>query len=53
MELNSPLYGFAANPANSNRILSFSLFGEIYVSDDAGGSWQKVKREFGEIRAIA
>ena len=53
VEPNSPLYGFATNPANPNRILSFSLFGEIYVSEDAGDSWQKVKREFGEIRAIA
>ena len=53
VEPNSPLYGFATNPANPNRILSFSLFGEIYVSEDAGDSLQKVKREFGEIRAIA
>jgi photosystem II stability/assembly factor-like uncharacterized protein len=53
VEPNSPLYGFATNPANPNRILCFSLFGEIYISEDAGDSWQKVKREFGEIRAIA
>ena len=50
---NSPLYGFAVNAANPNRILCYSLFGEIYASEDAGDSWQKVKREFGEIRAIA
>ena len=53
VEPNSPLYGFATNPANPDRILCFSLFGEIYVSEDAGDSWQKVKREFSEIRAIA
>jgi hypothetical protein len=41
------------NAADANRILSYSLFGEIYASEDGGDSWQKVKREFGEIRAIA
>jgi len=53
VEPNSPLYGFAVNTANPDRLLSYSLFGEIYASEDAGDSWQKVKREFGEIRAIA
>jgi photosystem II stability/assembly factor-like uncharacterized protein len=53
VEPNSPLYGFAVNAANPDRLLSYSLFGEIYTSEDAGDSWQKVKREFGEIRAIA
>jgi photosystem II stability/assembly factor-like uncharacterized protein len=53
VEPNSPLYGFAVNAAKPERLLSYSLFGEIYASEDAGDSWQKVKREFGEIRAIA
>src|SRR2546427_46280 len=53
VEPNSPLYGFAVNAAHPDRILSYSLFGEIYASEDAGDSWQKVKREFGEIRSIA
>ena len=53
VEPNSPLYGFATNPANANRVLAYSLFGEIYSSEDGGDSWQKVKREFGEIRSIA
>jgi photosystem II stability/assembly factor-like uncharacterized protein len=53
VEPNSPLYGFAVNAAKPERLLAYSLFGEIYASEDAGDSWQKVKREFGEIRAIA
>lgn len=53
VEPNSPLYGFAVNAVKPERILCYSLFGEIYASEDAGDSWQKVKREFGEIRAIA
>jgi hypothetical protein len=47
------LYGFAVNAATPERLLAYSLFGEIYASEDAGDSWQKVQREFGEIRAIA
>jgi hypothetical protein len=31
--------------------VAFSLFGEVYVSEDAGASWCKIAREFGEIRA--
>ena len=53
VEPNSPLYGFAVNAATPDRLLAYSLFGEIYASEDAGDSWQKVKREFSEIRAIA
>jgi hypothetical protein len=33
--------------------IAFSLFGEVYISDDAGDSWEKIAREFGEIRAAA
>jgi len=34
-------------------VLAFSLFGEVYISEDAGESWRKVAREFGEIRCLA
>jgi photosystem II stability/assembly factor-like uncharacterized protein len=50
---NSTIWGLATHPAEANRILAFSLFGEVYVSDDAGDSWAKIGREFGEIRAAA
>jgi hypothetical protein len=48
---NGTIWGIATHPADTNRILAFSLFGEVYVSDDAGESWRKIAREFGEIRA--
>jgi hypothetical protein len=32
-------------------LLAFTLFGEVYVTEDAGASWRKIAREFGEIRA--
>ncbi len=48
---NATLWGLATHPAAPDRILAFSLFGEVYVSEDAGPSWRKIAREFGEIRA--
>jgi hypothetical protein len=33
--------------------VAFSLFGEVYVTEDAGESWRKIAREFGEIRTAA
>ena len=50
---NSTIWGFATHPADGNRILAFSLFGEVFVTDDAAESWTKVPRAFGEIRTAA
>jgi len=50
---NATIWGLATHPADANRILAFSLFGEVYISDNAGDSWRKIAREFGEIRAAA
>jgi photosystem II stability/assembly factor-like uncharacterized protein len=52
-QANSTIWGLATHPANGDRILAFSLFGEVYVSEDAGESWGKIPREFGEIRTAA
>jgi photosystem II stability/assembly factor-like uncharacterized protein len=52
-EANATVWGLATHPANANRIVAFSLFGEVYVTEDAGASWRKIAREFGEIRAAA
>jgi len=48
---NATMWGLATHPADANRIVAFSLFGEVYVTEDAGASWRKIAREFGEIRA--
>jgi photosystem II stability/assembly factor-like uncharacterized protein len=50
---NSTMWGLATHPADADRIVAFSLFGEVYVSEDAGAGWRKIAREFGEIRAAA
>jgi photosystem II stability/assembly factor-like uncharacterized protein len=52
-QANATVWGLATHPAVGDRILAFSLFGEVYVTEDAGASWRKVAREFGEIRAAA
>jgi photosystem II stability/assembly factor-like uncharacterized protein len=50
---NSTMWGLATHPADPGRIVAFSLFGEVYVTEDAGESWRKISREFGEIRTAA
>ena len=53
VEPNSNIWSLATHPADPNRVLAASLFGEIYSSDDTGDSWQKLKREFSEVGALA
>jgi photosystem II stability/assembly factor-like uncharacterized protein len=50
---NSTIWGLGTHPANGNRLVAWSLFGEVFVSEDAGESWVKVPRAFGEIRTAA
>ncbi len=53
VEPNSVVYWFATHPAQANTIVAASLYGYVYVSNDGGDSWEKLKKEFGEIRAVA
>ncbi|MSP31182.1 MAG: hypothetical protein EXR09_12300 [Acetobacteraceae bacterium] len=48
---NATLWGLATHPADADRIVAFTLLGEVYASEDAGTSWRKIAREFGEIRS--
>jgi photosystem II stability/assembly factor-like uncharacterized protein len=50
---NSTLWNFAVHPADPQLIYAASVSGQVYRSTDGGGSWQKLQREFGEIRALA
>jgi len=52
-EPNSPIWAFATNPADPGLILACSHYGQLYATRDAGDSWQKLRREFTEIRALA
>lgn len=53
VEPNSVVYWFATHPSQPQVIAAASLYGYVYVSTDGGESWQKLKKEFGEIRALA
>jgi photosystem II stability/assembly factor-like uncharacterized protein len=50
---NSTIWNFAVHPADPNLIYASSVSGEVYRSTDAGATWDKLTREFGEIRALA
>jgi photosystem II stability/assembly factor-like uncharacterized protein len=50
---NATMWGLATHPADGNRIVAFTLFGEVFITEDAGESWTKAPREFGEIRTAA
>jgi photosystem II stability/assembly factor-like uncharacterized protein len=50
---NATLWGLATHRADANRLVAWTLFGEVYVTEDAGESWRKIPREFGEIRTAA
>jgi photosystem II stability/assembly factor-like uncharacterized protein len=50
---NSTIWNFAVHPAEPRLVYAGSVSGQVYRSTDAGESWQKLAREFGEIRALA
>jgi len=47
------IYWFGTHPANPEVVVANSLHGYVYLSTDAGDSWTKLRREFGEIRSLA
>src|SRR5262249_47631307 len=50
---NATVWGLAPPPAHPHPLVAFTLFGEVYATEDAGETWRKIGREFGEIRAAA
>jgi photosystem II stability/assembly factor-like uncharacterized protein len=50
---NSTMWNFTVNAADPTLVYASSVSGQIYRSVDSGASWQKLSREFGEIRALA
>lgn len=50
---NSVVYWFATHPSIPEVIVATSLFGYVYLSGDGGESWEKLHKEFGEIRSVA
>ena len=50
---NSTVWNFAVHPADPDLVYASSVSGEVYRSTDGGIAWDKLTREFGEIRALA
>ena len=47
------MWNFAVHAADPDLVYASSVSGQVYRSTDGGASWQKLAREFGEIRALA
>jgi photosystem II stability/assembly factor-like uncharacterized protein len=50
---NTPIWTFATHAADADLMVTCSHYGQVFISEDAGDSWRKVRREFSEIRALA
>jgi photosystem II stability/assembly factor-like uncharacterized protein len=50
---NSTIWNLAAHAADPKLIYASSVSGEVYRSTNGGATWDKLGREFGEIRALA
>jgi photosystem II stability/assembly factor-like uncharacterized protein len=50
---NSTVWNFATHPADPALLYASSVSGQVYRSTDGGASWEKLPREFGEVRALA
>ena len=52
---NSVVYWLATHPEMPDVIVAASIFGYLYLSEEAlgGESWTKPGREFGEVRTVA
>ena len=51
--VNSTIWGFAVDAAEPQRVYAYSVSGQVYLSRNGGNGWEKLPREFGEIRALA
>ncbi len=52
IEPNSTIWAFSASEAESETVCAYSVSGQLLLTRDAGNSWIKLRREFGEIRSI-
>ena len=50
---NSTIWNLGFHPAAPDRLYAASVSGQLFRSLDSGGRWEKLTREFGEIRALA
>jgi photosystem II stability/assembly factor-like uncharacterized protein len=49
---NSAVWTVSVATAAPDTVLAASRYGYLYRSDDGGGAWRKLWREFGEVSSI-
>jgi len=52
MTANSTIWTFGYNPRVDGLMIACSVSGQLFLSEDNGGSWEKLAHEFGEVRAL-
>lgn len=50
---NSLIFCFAKSTTDPKLVICASIYGYVFVSQDAGKTWRKSSQEFGEIRSLA
>ncbi|MSQ87992.1 MAG: hypothetical protein EXR32_01785 [Betaproteobacteria bacterium] len=50
--LNSTPWCVAVHPSDPKLLFACTNLGQLFRSDDGGGSWTRLAREFGEVRAL-
>lgn len=50
---NSTIYWLADHPDVPDLLVAVSIFGYVYLSEDHGVNWTKLRKEFGHIRSVA
>ena len=48
---NGTIWNLATHAADPDFLLASSINGEVFCSTDAGDSWSRFAREFGEVHA--
>lgn len=49
---NSTIWDYATHAADPDLVYAYTCSGELYRSADGGDRWDKLRHEFGEIRAL-
>jgi hypothetical protein len=47
------VWNIAVHPADPALIYASTISGQVFRTFDGGDRWEKLRREFGEIRALA
>ncbi len=50
---NGTVWDLATHASDPNFLLASTVNGQVFCSADAGASWSKLNREFGEVHALA